>query len=580
MKRGQIGKTTRKFISYGLIGLMPFLGCEKPSGPNPAPTPDPIPSEGTVYYKNVHKITNNDWSSITSYNNSTITFSDASKYSKGDILYSEPSSKAPDGFLKKIDKILGNNVYVSNSNLENMIMKGDISFNKNLTPNDFKGYLKNSNLDKNYNFHKEIDKVIYDADGDLETENDQIKLVGDFYFDLGVGINAKFNSGLESVSTYSKLKGELDLNLEGQVQKEVSWKEDIFKIKFAPIVIAPGVVATPKISGALDLEAAVKGEFSVGANLKNINEQKILYQRGSGWSHPVNTNELTFEKKDPKVSLIMNSNSGLSERVSLLLYGISGPFVEAREYLKFHSNINENPWWKLYGGLELNAGLDAGLLARSINDYSVTLFQKEKLISQAESSSENHDSYKETFEDNLVNSFPSDWIADANASTTPTKNIVISENGNHVLQLYGAMGDCWGSLAYHERKIEPPYDIKIKIKNGTKDLYGCHQSRATVGLRNSDSWTGKGLSLLNFKENGDLYGAENTFVMNVPNGKWNDYKIEFDETQNGNYNVNYYVNDTLRKTIPNIFLPLNYKNYELSCNEGYAYFDDLEVIEK
>ena len=581
MKRGGFKKNAKKAVVYGLVGLMGITGCKKSSTPSPNHDKNPNPPQsGTVYYDNVKMLSKSDLENITSYSDNSISFSDASKYHSGDILVGGIGNESPNGFLKKVDRVEGNKIYVSNSSLDKMIETGKISYDKNLTPSDFNGNLKNTNIDKDYKFHKPIDKIIYDGDGNYQTTKDQLKLVGDFYFDLDVGLDAKFDSGLESFETYSKVSGELDLNLEGELEKKVSWKDNLFKIKFTPIVIAPGVIARPVVSGGLDLEAEVKGNFSIGADLKNVNEQKILYQRGIGWSHPINKNEFTFDKKSPKVNLIVNSNSGLSERASLLLYGISGPFVEAREYLRFHSDINENPWWKLYGGLEMNVGVDPGLLSNVMDDYKLKVFEKEKLISEADSAIRNppKESFEEDFEDNPVGSFPSDWTADANAFTNKSK--VISENGNHVLQLYGERNGCWAALAYHKRTIDPPYNIEVKIKNGVENLGGCHPSRACVGIRDSDSWTGPGKTLLNFNKDGYIIDAEGKFIMKTKNGTWNDYKINIDKNSDGTYNLEYYVNDTSREILKGMNLPLNYKNFELQSNEGYAYFDNFKVTGK
>ena len=383
MKKKGISQNVKKGLLYSTIFLSTLNGCKK-NNLSPSPSPTPTDTTSISYYDNTHEIKGNIGNNIVSYNDSVISFSNASELKKGEIIYSEGGKNFPNGFLKEIKKIDGNKVYVENSNLEKLIKKGNIHFQKKLTSKDLEGRLKNTNLSKDYNFHKKISQIIYDADGNEQTQNDQIKVYGDFYFDLELGIDAKFNQGLKVIEATSNIEGELDLNLKGNVDKKIDWQKDFLNLKFTPIVIAPGVVAVPKFESYLYFNGQANGEFDFGTTIKNQNNQVLEYNKGEGWSRPVNKNNFDFEKKKPLLELITNSKGGIGERASLLLYGVAGPFVEAREYLRLHSDIDENPWWKLFGGLELNLGLDPGLFSGAVNTYSATLLKKENLLIEAD----------------------------------------------------------------------------------------------------------------------------------------------------------------------------------------------------
>ena len=55
-------------------------------------------------------------------------------------------------------------------------------------------------------------------------------------------------------------------------------------------------------------------------------------------------------------------------QVSLLLYGITGPYAELNAYLKLEADVFANPWWTLYAGLEVPVGVKVQFLGKVITD--------------------------------------------------------------------------------------------------------------------------------------------------------------------------------------------------------------------
>jgi formylglycine-generating enzyme required for sulfatase activity len=56
-------------------------------------------------------------------------------------------------------------------------------------------------------------------------------------------------------------------------------------------------------------------------------------------------------------------------QLSLMLYGVTGPYAELDAYLKLEADTAGDPWWTLYGGLEALGGVKMEVLGHSLADY-------------------------------------------------------------------------------------------------------------------------------------------------------------------------------------------------------------------
>lgn len=180
----------------------------------------------------------------------------------------------------------------------------------------------------------------------------------------------------------------------------------------------------------------------------------------------------------------------------------------------------------------------------------------------------NSPAWKDDFERYREGLFPSSWIPDANAIKYGK---IKSDGENKYLEMKGSLGGCWGGLAFRDKKATFPYEIKLRIKNGTEDLSGCHPDRAYVGLRNGNSWTMPGFMLFYFKEDGSLIDANNNKIVDTDLNNWNEYNVVVNTNS-----IDYFINGEFVKRIDNLTVP-NYPNLDLSIQEGTAFFDDILV---
>jgi len=58
--------------------------------------------------------------------------------------------------------------------------------------------------------------------------------------------------------------------------------------------------------------------------------------------------------------------------LDLFLYDVGGPYGKINGYSKLKININENPWWEIYGGLEAILGVKMDIIGPIIAEYPAT----------------------------------------------------------------------------------------------------------------------------------------------------------------------------------------------------------------
>ena len=378
-------------IVGGLAGVL-LTGCKKEEVVEEPETPETpvVPENPKVepIYENVDKLSKEELNSISLLSDDSIYFASPKDFKKGDILIGGISEKTPGGILRKISNVSGGGKRVSTTSatLEEVIQEGEFSINKKLLPWDLEegSDLKSA---KDYNFHYPIEKsVIFDLDGNQNTTNDQITVEGNVYFDLDYGFNANFKKGVKVVDFSTIIKQNAELVFEGNLDKYVDEEINLYKQSFVPFVIPTPYGLPLVLRPKLELNAGVVGEIH-GKAISKINEDfisigEISYLNGS-W---VSSNKL--EKAFGAEFIEANANSKLkgyvSPRLDLVINEIAGPFAKSEGYLEIDVDTKNNPWWELYGGAKVSAGIDMGLFSKFIPDYEKELIDYKKLICQSD----------------------------------------------------------------------------------------------------------------------------------------------------------------------------------------------------
>jgi PKD repeat protein len=320
----------------------------------------------------------------------------------GDVIVTGITPLTPNGLLRKVAaiQISGESVIITTSTatLEDAIAQGAIDVSKILTPDDVSSMSFIASLSDEISrlssqalgqkFYLEIPNiVIYDADGKTSTTFDQARINGVITFDPSFEFKIEIKEfrlrSLLFTNTIA-LKTQVELISEISIPLEEK-KIDIAEYYFNPIVIMIGlvpVVIIPKLTVSVGLEgnsfasvtssASYQITFTSGLSFKNKRWESIR-------SHSEN-----FEVNAPSLSAGAAIKPYISIQPELLLYGVVGPHAEGIGYLRLDADIFSNPWWRLYGGLEANVGVEVEILSRVVAGYKATVIEYEKLLKQAE----------------------------------------------------------------------------------------------------------------------------------------------------------------------------------------------------
>jgi hypothetical protein len=324
--------------------------------------------------------------------------------SAGDIIICSLDSQTPTGLLRKVNTVsrIDDQVVIETvqATIEQAVENGIVTVSKNLMPQDLNtaSALKQGVFFKDKRFSTQAvdgfrveveDVVLYDHDGNLTTTNDQIVANGEILlepsFDFSLVIEnrklEKLNFTNTTVET-AKLEIKTEVTLV-DLEEEV----ELAKYTFSPITVMVGYVPVV-ITPVLTVSVGLNGEVSVGITTHVTQEAKftagLSYDQG-GWSPVSNySNDFSFNPPSPLGNATFKTYA--SQKLNLLLYGVVGPYGEINAYLELNVDIHDEPWWKLYAGLEGNVGVNFDALGEEIADHSETVIDYKKLLAQAEES--------------------------------------------------------------------------------------------------------------------------------------------------------------------------------------------------
>ena len=109
-----------------------------------------------------------------------------------------------------------------------------------------------------------------------------------------------------------------------------------------------------------------------------------LRYQGGDWT-PVASLNNSFTWEPPRLSLSAEFKGYIDPPLSLLLYGVAGPFAAITPFVKLEADPFATPWWKLYGGLDATVGVKVAVLGHSLGDHTETVIGFKKLLAQADS---------------------------------------------------------------------------------------------------------------------------------------------------------------------------------------------------
>jgi uncharacterized protein (TIGR02145 family) len=308
-----------------------------------------------------------------------------------------------DGLLRKIINVehSGGNVILTTdkASLSEVVAKGSGTFSETLTADSIASiqyFIEGVHLEPRSQVKTKSDPqaitfslsaILYDDDGNLETTGDQVRTTGSFE----VGPTVRGTVELDKFKL-SKLELEyeflerLDQTLDiGIFTLSMSKETTLAKIEFTPFTILVSgvpVIVTPtmtiKVGANLTLQSSINSgirhEYSFISGLRYENE---------AWS-PYSSETSSRDILPTTLNGSLDAKIYFKPELEFKIYGSVSPYLYGELYGEFEANIAADPWWKLYGGLDLGAGVRVEILDKKLFDYYGPLLQLRAIVAQAD----------------------------------------------------------------------------------------------------------------------------------------------------------------------------------------------------
>lgn len=319
----------------------------------------------------------------------------------GDVMVGDVSAKAPYGFLRQVTNVTssGGQVVVTTeaTTLEAAIQQGAIQMSKQLTPADVEAMTladgvslkmqpNTTVLDDSF-FFELNNVVLYDKDGDHGTTYDQLKTNGSLEFAPGFDFDMTVRDWkLEELEFLFNVDETVELEFE--VEVEVVSIEAYYEIARLHLGTVTVFVGSVPIVFLIEMPVYLRGDgdLSVGVTTKVVQTANLtagLRYEDNDWDPVANlTNDFTFEP--PTLSAGVNLKGYIDPPLSLLLYGVAGPFAGVNPYVEMKTDDFADPWWELHAGIEATVGVEVEVLGRSLGNHTETVIGYDILLAQAD----------------------------------------------------------------------------------------------------------------------------------------------------------------------------------------------------
>jgi photosystem II stability/assembly factor-like uncharacterized protein len=299
----------------------------------------------------------------------------------GDILVDSGSNLARYGYLRKVISIETSKgetkVFTTQAGLTEAILQGSIDFNS--------GKLKTSQIERmeladgvKLKSLKNTDFTVFDMDYDMEfgSGNDKITVEGSTALDIEVFFKfdwdycilcvppdvfvTLFESGVE-------LNQSASINITSQYGASIKERIPFATYYFEPWTFSVGpvpVVFIPKIELFIAVDGTLTAEFSAGASESFNGRLGAKYTDENSWEM-IKEKTFSYDYFPPVMDISAHVEANVGPEVSLMLYGIAGPYTNVTACTKLDADIHTgtNNWDLDYKvGVKAAAGIKVDVL--------------------------------------------------------------------------------------------------------------------------------------------------------------------------------------------------------------------------
>ncbi len=352
-----------------------------------------------------------DFSTVTSVLNSL---------KRGDVLVSEPSAAAPNGYLRKITAIRngGRSLETTQASFNDALQQGFLDAAAALRPSDLlrtesalpgvslrtlpraADALRPSDVvGEDYDFEATVDLTIdrniagggFNGDGHVRIQGYIRFNAG---YDVGFGVEPCLRvppvcvdrvEARVGVDQYSNLRVSGEFN--GTMQKEIKLLTNYFK----PIVFFIGpipVVLVPIIDVVVGANGEAHVRFSFAAELSAQLLLGAKWTEENGWENLSRKNGVQAGIIEQNLEANMKLRAYGKADAKLLFYGVAGPGIASRVGGGADVQIPRRPWWRIFGyiGASVNFQVDLGGILK-LDEFSADVLDEEFKLADAPNAS-------------------------------------------------------------------------------------------------------------------------------------------------------------------------------------------------
>ena len=232
-----------------------------------------------------------------------------------------------------------------------------------------------------------IDEVVYDEDGDENTKNDQVRASGSLTIEPDAKTNLSLkiqNHQLQSFNFSTALREKVNIKLYSSIDVVSFGKRvELKRITFMPYTVFIGpvpIVITPRLSVYVGADGSISVGVSTGIDQSSTITTRVWYESG-GWNKDFSLSDHSISdiKTDWNVSAKAKAYAG--PELSVLLYGVAGPYGQITGYLSLSGSPTSDPLWKLTAGIKAELGVKIDVLSFKVysDPFEVTILPEELL---------------------------------------------------------------------------------------------------------------------------------------------------------------------------------------------------------
>ena len=337
---------------------------------------------------------------------STITFSQSTaelvQVQPGEVIVAGPSARAPHGFLRRVTAVetSGGQVTLRTepATLEEAIEQGSIRLRRTFTPADVQQgafqaqgvqLLGSEVSGQGTKFLIRLeDMVLYDRDGNQSTRDDQVRANGMLEFEPSISLDIDIS--LWKI-TYFNFVAEANEKAQVEITSGLEERATLWRMRIAsyPLGAITVFVGPVPVVFTVEMPIYVTVEGKVHAGLVMGATQELSTAAGARWQdgrwEPVSRLTNRFSWNRPRLSAGGEVKAAVPVGLLLKLYGFAGPGADVRAFVKLDADFFRDPWWILYGGLEVPVAVEVSVLGKTLARWERIVIQFAVPLAQAES---------------------------------------------------------------------------------------------------------------------------------------------------------------------------------------------------